>query len=164
MADYYAHFALAVPATQEQGEWLEALYETAIQIQERSGGGGGNPRGHRAAPRGMISLARKLLREFEPEDCMGLGVETEPGAVVVWSEDGCGNFFFAAELVQLFLRHFELDDVLMAQWALTCSSPRPDGFGGGAAVIDRERIITFDPSTLAAEAAQRERARLAAPT
>lgn len=123
MADYDTHFAFAVPATEWPGKWLEALYETAIQLKEQPEDKGGNVRGHRAASRGTLWLGKQLVHEFEPEGGMRLGVSREPEAIVVWSESGCGNFLFAAEMLQLFLRHLKRDDVLMAQRIRTCSRP-----------------------------------------
>lgn len=42
-----------------------------------------------------------------------------------------------SELLRRFLIKFDRDDVVILEWASTCSKPRTDGFGGGAAVISR---------------------------
>jgi hypothetical protein len=42
-----------------------------------------------------------------------------------------------SELLHRFLIKFDRDDVVILQWANTCSKPRVDAFGGGAAVISR---------------------------
>lgn len=55
-------------------------------------------------------------------------------------EDGCPNLDALADLLQLFLLEFHPDHALSFSWADTCSKPRPDEFGGGAAVISASEV------------------------
>jgi hypothetical protein len=67
---------------------------------------------------------------------------------------------YTVDLVQAFLKRFELDLVVSFQWANTCSRPRPNAFGGGAVVISRRNAMWFNTRTLLEHAVKIETERL----
>jgi len=149
MADYWTHFCFDVPATPEQSAWLCMVHSDACRLLEASENDDGddlsNPFKLVATDADAADAGAELAAQFA-DDSPGvtLGYAAEVGGVRVRSEDGLGNFDYAAMLAQLFLRHFMLDDVIPFEWSLTCSVPCPDGYGGGAAVVSRHRIERFD--------------------
>lgn len=70
----------------------------------------------------------------------------------LFHEDG-GRPDHVAEFVGDFLREHRPRDVFSMCWAASCSSPRPDGFGGGAIVVNATEWTSFDARTWAEEKA-----------
>jgi hypothetical protein len=60
----------------------------------------------------------------------------------VYSEER-GSVEQVAELLCNLLAEFDSDRACKVEWADTCSKPRPDNFGGGAAFITAEGIEWF---------------------
>ena len=54
--------------------------------------------------------------------------------------DEAASVDLVAELMQQFLRRFRPNDYLAFSWANTCSTSRPDAFGGGAAFITAAEV------------------------
>jgi hypothetical protein len=157
MADYYTHFCFIIPASAAQVQWLFRLHDAACRLLAAADV-------DRVASKiltrdaAIFGPARDLAERFADHGQSGLEIHYEPadGGARVLSADGCGNAEYAAALAHLFLRHFGIDQVVALQWSLTCSEPRPDGFGGGAAMISRHRITLFDTHRFLAEAMRRE--------
>lgn len=66
-----------------------------------------------------------------------LSVQPDQGGTELWiRHDGNGNPESVIQFVKLCAAEFGLSVRWGFQYANTCSRPRPDGFGGGAHVID----------------------------
>lgn len=59
-----------------------------------------------------------------------------------------------SELLRRFLIKFDRDDVVVLEWANTCSKPRVDAFGGGAAVVSRLGISFINTGVWAYQVSQ----------
>jgi hypothetical protein len=151
MADYWTNFCFVIPANREQGAWLYGLHGAASR---RLGDCEGDWR-QQARDVETSEAAEALAARFDTDGSPGIGLRAETGALRISSEGGLGNPAYAAALVQLFLQRFELDEIVSFQWSLTCSEPRPNGNGGGAAVVSRNRIELFDTGDFVAEAMRR---------
>ena len=57
----------------------------------------------------------------------------------LYTDEG-GSPEVAALIAQAYLRRFRPDERLGFEWAFTCSKLRPDGIGGGAALITAEKV------------------------
>jgi hypothetical protein len=122
------------------------LHGAACRLLEASGSNDSDSLTNPVRPVAMdaANAAAELAAQCA-DDSPGVPLRrTAAGGVRVRSEDGLGNFVYAATLVQLFLRRFALDDVIAFEWCLTCSVPCTDGYGGGATVISRDHIARFD--------------------
>lgn len=81
-------------------------------------------------------------------------VEANPGkpaSLWVYTEES-GSPEDAAAAVQAFLAKFRPAEILGFEWANTCSKPRLDSFGGGAALVTADEVVWFNPSRMLAEA------------
>jgi hypothetical protein len=166
MADYSTHFLFFVPGTREQSPWLSAVNEIVREFitceDEEDDFGLGTCAVPDTGNQVLIHPAAELARQFAWLGEPGITIschEQEVGGVWIASADGLGNAEYAAVLTQSYLRHIASDVVIAFAWSFTCSPPRPDGFGGGAAMVTRDRVDLFDTRTLIAEAIERERVR-----
>lgn len=66
------------------------------------------------------------------------GVHAE--ILCIYGEEG--GLEKAALFIQQVLIHIDSAEPVTLEWAETCSKPRPGGFGGGAMVIGRDRIVS----------------------
>lgn len=100
------------------------------------------------------TIAHNVAREEDDGDFYwGVAHYFEPappkGRETLYLSDdaGCPNLDALAELLQQYLALFEPNRVLSFAWADTCSKPRPNEFGGGAAVVSAKKtkfIHTFE--------------------
>ena len=67
-----------------------------------------------------------------------------PRSLVVYSEEA-GNIEHAAFLIYGLLRQFDSNELIQLSAAFTCSSPRPDEFGGVTCWITKNGIIWDNP-------------------
>jgi len=56
-------------------------------------------------------------------------------SVAYFTAEESGDVEGTAQIVELFLKKFRKKDHVIFEWAETCSKPRPDQFGGGAAIV-----------------------------
>jgi hypothetical protein len=168
MADYWTHFRFFVPGTPEQSAWLSAVHGMARELiagEDVEDDAGPEIRATSgAAGQGLVHSAAELARQFAWHGEPGITIiceEPEIEGVWISSADGLGNTEYAATLAQSYLQHIASNAVIAFTWSLTCSPPRPDGFGGGAAMVTRDRVELFDTRTLIAEATSRQRVRSA---
>jgi len=97
--------------------------------------------------------------EFDEESMGFNGTSFEPDGNDIWIYgDEYGDPNLVAEVVKELLEHFKIDDPFYMGWALTCSKPRLDEFGGGAMCIRRGK----EPLFIDAENQIREMAKYAA--
>jgi hypothetical protein len=90
----------------------------------------------------------KKNEEEENGDWCGFGIESSGDTELWLHADECFNADDVLTYVTKVGRELKLKGKWGFSWANTCSRPRPDGFGGGAAVIDlttghQEWINTF---------------------
>jgi hypothetical protein len=159
MADYSTHFLFFVPGTRDQSPWLSAVNEVVRAFITGEDAEDDFGLETCAVPdtgnQGLIHPAEELARQFAWLGEPGIKIschEPEVGGVWIVSADGLGNPEYAAALVQSYLRHIASDAVIAFPWSLTCSPPRSDGFGGGAAVVTGHRVELFDTRTFIAKA------------
>ena len=158
-ANYWTHFVFFLPGTPAQCAELMAIHRIAYAALLRDGIEAEPARAIRtgADPSGseIAELAKSLAMEFawlgEPGIVL-TDYETAAGSIWVTSANGHGSTDYAAALAQLHLRRSCTDVTVTFSWSLTCSHPRPDGFGGGAAVITQSRIMRIDSQTFIANA------------
>lgn len=99
-----------------------------------------------------IAISREMADELDRDDGLSLGFEVQldryAGAADLWifsEEDGEPE-----HVVRFVLRcaeEFELTGLWGFQWALSCSGPELDSYGGGAHLLDlgtRRRIAEVD--------------------
>jgi hypothetical protein len=159
VADYSTHYLFFVPGTREQSPWLSAVNEIVRAFITGEDAEDNFGLETCAVPdtgnQGLIHPAAELARQFAWLGEPGITIscyEPEVGGVWIASADGLGNAEYAAALTQSYLRHIASDAVIAFPWSLTCSPPRPDGFGGGAAIVTRDRVALFDTRTFIAKA------------
>ena len=89
----------------------------------------------------------------EPGSWPSVAVSTQMGddghqRLWVWSgEDGCGSPDEAATIARKFLDRFRPDETIAFEFAVSCSKPRLDSFGGGAVVITAENTEWLNTGT-----------------
>ncbi len=93
-------------------------------------------------------LRSQLVADLDHEEgaCPGFemraDLESGPGVLWIYSDD-CGDPDRVIQFVLLCAEAFDLQGVWSFTWALTCSKPRLDSFGGGAHVIDLGKRATI---------------------
>jgi len=139
MADYYTEFSVELGnLTKEEKTWLvdfldeypEDKYEDEKFMKEWT------------KPRKQV-IKEAMVDDVEcwPEvDYIG-----ESGCLYLFSEES-RNPDFTAYVIQEFLKKFRPDDYVTFEWAYTCSKPRPEGFGGGAAFITAKKVSIMGTS------------------
>ena len=89
----------------------------------------------------LLRIADGIAAEIDEEDGIDLGFDLQidpalsPGGLWI-SSDGYGEPEHVIRFVIACAEAFSLHGRWGFCWALTCSKPRLDGFGGGAQVID----------------------------
>jgi hypothetical protein len=117
MADNYLEFSTDLELrSADERRWLEAQLE---DVEHRDN-----------------TVPRFLLDHPEPEagSIAGFEVAWKDDSVVFYSEESA-NVDHLVHLVQKFLRKFRPQEAWSVTWAETCSKPRIDEFGGGAAFV-----------------------------
>lgn len=92
------------------------------------------------AERAVVIRDQFAVELDEREGCQpGLDLEIDPdhGSGALWiSSDGYGEPEHVIDFVLRCAEAFDLSGRWGFRWALTCSRPRLDGYGGGAQLID----------------------------
>lgn len=137
MANYYTKFSLAIKLdSRAEADWcLKQLegWRDAAQGEER-----------------LTDLHALIRNDINTGGSGGSGVEFDSEIednTLYLSSMECGNPDQVAIFVRAYLQTFHPDRWAGFEWAYTCSSPRPDGFGGGAAFITATKVtysITAD--------------------
>ncbi len=96
-----------------------------------------------------IGIAGDLPSQLDLDDycCLGFEVEADPdsGPGALWIHSG--EYGEPEHVIAFVLRcaaAFDLNGLWGFRWALTCSRPRLDGFGGGAQLIDLGKRRSVD--------------------
>ena len=83
------------------------------------------------------ALSAEGASEDPPSEGFLLSIQPEHGGTNLWMrDDGAGDPERVIQFVKRCAAAFGLTGLWGFQWANTCSRPRPDGFGGGAHVLD----------------------------
>jgi len=131
MADYFTEFSLVMDVSESEKRWIDRF----------------------------LDLSKTLIDESSYETIAVKYRDSRSDAdLEAWFHSfGYQNSSLNAlcELLRRFLIKFDRDDVVILEWANTCSKPRTDAFGGGAAVISRLGI-DFINTTVWAEKASRQ--------
>ena len=157
MADHFTQFSFVIQVTPEQGGWLTQMHGLATTLIDRAEDGGAGEK--LEGPEDVVSAA---LRLAEGRDCCP-DIEVVHEAAETGSRFGSeisGDVDYTADLVQAFLRRFDLDVVVAFEWSYSCSKPQVGAFGGGAVVISRRNVDWFNTATLVETAVRLETERL----
>jgi hypothetical protein len=133
MADYFRSFSCSIDSlTVEEARWCER------RLQERHG--------DESAPDWDDE---RNLADFE------WSFEEDVEGKSVWIQsDECGNVEHVAAFVQEFLRTFRPNAAWWMSWADTCSKPRINSCGGGAAFVTADKIEYIDAQSWACQRQQ----------
>lgn len=119
MANNYLQFSFEIPTTPEQQTWLDA------KMGE------------------MFDLPDDPPDDFEANDYQDSGasfaLEHYDYSTVIYSEE-YGNTDHLADFLQAYLKHFDINEPIGVEWAMTCSKMRTNEFSGGACVIWKNEI------------------------
>jgi hypothetical protein len=157
MADYFTKFSFVIPVTPEQGNWFAKVHALATELIGHAEDG--EVRDNIEGPPDTVSAALVLAEKHDALPCLQVTHDEKENTVWVRSEDS-GNVDYTADLVQAFLRRFDLDRVISFQWANTCDRLRLDAFGGGALVISRRNADWLNTGTFVETAVKIETERL----
>lgn len=151
MANYYTLFSGVLPGlTSEEETWLRQQLEYIYVLKD------GQEHSQDTLPPGSppgetIWEGYRLWRQGE--DCETPGVlqfdyrfagRDEGGRYLLFYADETGDPWDVALFVRRFLQRFRPRDSWWLCYAQTCSSPRPDAFGGGAIIVTAADIATWD--------------------
>jgi hypothetical protein len=100
------------------------------------------------------SLATIMQQDNEDWEAPPCSVSLQDNEVWLYSEENADIETIAVRLATFQLDH-DLGPITLS-WALTCSKPRPDQFGGGAVAIVNGNIKWFDPESQALTWAKNE--------
>lgn len=78
----------------------------------------------------------------------------EPLDITIYSEE-CADLEKLSELLQEFLKHFNLDRLIGFEYACTCSKPRVGEFGGGGILVSKDNIEIKTTSDILEEMCQK---------
>ena len=135
MANNYTHFSFAFKINNPaEAEYLETILALPDDIEST---------GVVEDDGETLELLTGELLEVFPEwkdyECLGFDYEIEcgPDGGEVWIHDdgGEGNVEFVVQFLQAYMQKFFIREPIAFEFALTCSAPRVDEFGGGAVVV-----------------------------
>lgn len=137
MADYFTEFSLVMDVSETEKCWIDRF----------------------------LDLSKALVDESIYETITVSFGESRTGADhEVWFHSfgyQQSSVNALSEFLHRFLIKFDRDDVVILEWANTCSKPRVDAFGGGAAVISRLGIHFINTAVWADEVSQKVGGKLA---
>lgn len=138
MANYFSHFSFVVPVDDPAGVLaeLELLIEDAVEND-----------GSDTFP----------ASEGIP---YGLHVAVEDSDLWISDDAGEGSVEGAVAVTQWLLAKPGAPDVVIVEWAHTCSKPRLDAYGGGAAVVTKDDVEWIVAGIIAADKAKEAQERV----
>ena len=91
--------------------------------------------------------AANVEGQYDALDAIGFDFQYEAsnGDLVIFTEE-TGSPDDAVVYVETLLRKKLAREPVMIEWAYTCSSPRIDNFGGGGALVTKDKTYWFMPS------------------
>ena len=116
MADYYTQFSGQLEKLEpEEVEWL-----------------------HDQLDRDFDQDGRPTWLDVD-DDTLGFEWELSDGTLAIWSMEG-SSLHSATGLVREFLERFRPDSYWAIEYANTCTGPKLDAFGGGAAFVTASEV------------------------
>ena len=82
-----------------------------------------------------------LVRTFDENLWIGGASITRDGDGLWITHDESINIDAVAQLLHEVLKKFDLDNIISFEYACTCSKPRTDAYGGGAAVVTKDEML-----------------------
>jgi len=132
MANYYTNFSLVITLkdTAEQQYALELASKAARHFWDE-----GEQPSPTDVPEEFVNLLEDWSFHVEPDNDTGIWVHSDSGGIDA-----------ACAFIQHLLKKFNLEKRLSFEWSNDCSQPRVDAYGGGAAIITAEKILTMSTS------------------
>lgn len=126
MADYRTQFSFVVTTTEEQRNWLKETHRQVLSEEESN-----------------LSQSAIVLRSNEYQDPASITIEdsSETGTNTLIFAEKVGNIKYTGDLLQTFLRYFNISNTVSFTWANTCSKMRPEAFSGGSMTVGAWVII-----------------------
>jgi hypothetical protein len=131
MANYYTEFSFTVALPNK-----EALVE-ALDLYRRCG------EDESTIPEELESVREQGVGFHLEEESNEQSNEQYPPTLWFHSEDG-GNIDSVCMFIQYLLKKNDMKNAVGFEYALTCSKPRIDAFGGGACMITADKIDGFN--------------------
>jgi len=126
MAGYYTHFSFVVALDGDTG-WVDELWPLLDSANSTT------------EPDHPI---------FGPDGVFGLpDVQLDGDGLWFHDDAGCSDIDTTIAVVQWVLGHPGTPSTVEFTWADTCSRPRPDSFGGGAALVSHVAQATVHTSS-----------------
>lgn len=146
MADNYVQFSFAIPLdTPEKEAWAReavAFLDDANELPtlERLAAL------HAGEPADTHVFDELLPDEFLDSESLGFNVAVDDDGIWMYSEDS-GTPDNTIPLIQAYLLKFDPTGAVAFEWADTCSRPRLDEFGGGAAFVTATSVEYMNTGT-----------------
>lgn len=144
MTDYRTKASFAVALTPEQADWASRVLK-GCQDWLRSGLLHGGDHSHAAIPDDIADAVSTIVSNMDDQE-LALNVRYGDGCLHVWEEMDF-DYDFVARWLRVVLQHFNLDKPWSFDWSYDCSSPKHDGYGGGACVLNRHEIDRFETTS-----------------
>lgn len=143
MADYYTHFAARLEELiPREAAWLQETFEKWCRTGAYENVPEDNSVFDDVPQRWREQYAYLSAAPFslylEDTDL----AEHQLATAIMTDDGGNGDLECLAEFVQAFFKEFRKDGQLSMTFARTCSSPRPEGFGGGTMLITATDVET----------------------
>jgi hypothetical protein len=129
MADYFTNFSFILPLTDD------AQKSFALEISHLASS-------HRLEDGSLPSDFPESLKDVIEDWTF----ELEDVPEGLWLHSDSGGIDAACAFVQHILQKFHSPACITFEWAHDCSKPRPDAFGGGAAIVTASEIKTMNTS------------------
>ena len=138
MADYYTKGIVKLTLIEEQIIWAHKVLEEACKYLRLLSEG-------RITELYEYSLSKEA--QIIVEDLVGVyptyDIFVENGSLLVW-DDSDFETEVIARWVKVVLNQFNIETPVSFQYIRDCNKARPDAYGGGAVVVTKHRITTFD--------------------
>ena len=151
MADFFTTFCFPLTATTEQYLWLQehhmknvSEYKDSVEVfQDEVLPRSGNP--EKATVHVAAVLKENHIVAGE------LNFELQPDNIVHVYAQFNGDIEYTTQVLQAYLNHFNLSDVIDFTYASTCSKMRPNEFGGGAVIVSKDEIDNWSTKEILAD-------------
>lgn len=151
MADNFTKFGFQIHATPEQSAWLQELHATCCKLDGSYFYATIDPNGPApVVPKTEIFDLAKIILPDQNASTGELQFSVKETSCCIYAETN-GDVSYTASLLEEYMKHFDLPGVISFEWAQTCSKPRVDEFGGGAAVVMKNTVLIKSTSELIEE-------------
>ncbi len=128
MADYFTKFSLVLKLKPE-----DQAYALEVATQARA---------HRwqeaPLPASFPPPLKEVLEDWN--------FETEQDKDGIWLNSDSGGINAVCNFIQHLLQRSDSKECVTFEWASDCSKPRPDAYGGGAALVTAQEITSLNTS------------------